>query len=254
MMPVMDGLQMLQKVRATTEISRTPFLFLTAKNRIEDKIEGLEHGADEYLGKPFSVRELQLRVERLVEEGRNRRSASGALQGQLAEVGLPDVLHIITNNRKTGELIINTSAFRDPVRLYFQDGQVVNANFKKSNGLKALFRTITLDEGHFSFENKTLAVKRVIDEKLDNLLLEGYRQLDEFEMLRARFPNGFDTPLRPGTEKAVQSGLTTVDAVVLFAVGAQATVQQVLDKVANTDFEVLESIINLLDAGLITAD
>src|SRR5207244_12124944 len=109
---------------STGEINSTPFLFLTAKSRVEDKIEGLEHGANEYLSKPFSVRELQLRVERLIEEGRYRRGAAGALQGQLAEVGLPDVLHVISNNRKTGELIINNSSTRELVRLQDRKSRV----------------------------------------------------------------------------------------------------------------------------------
>jgi hypothetical protein len=97
-------------------------------------------------------------------------------------------------------------------------------------------------------------VQQVLNEKLENLLLEGYRQLDEFEMLRSRFTSGFSTMLTPGTEKAVQTGLSTLDALVLFAVGREANVKEVLDKVAHTDFEVLECIINLLDAGLLTSE
>lgn len=251
MMPVMDGLQLLLKVRAHPDINRTPFLFLTAKNRIEDKIEGLEHGADEYLSKPFSVRELQLRVERLVDEGHYRRTAAGALQGQLAEVGLADVLQVISNNRKTGELNITLPEAPKPARLYFEDGQIINATFDKTVGLKALFRILTLDAGHFAFESKPIIAQHVINDKLENVLLEGFRQLDEFEMLRDRFPSGFHAVLKPGNEKAVQSGLTTVDALVLLSVGHQATVQEVLDKTPHTDFEVLDSIINLLDAGLL---
>lgn len=252
-MPIMDGRQFLEKIRNNQEFNTTPFLFLTARNSVEDKIEGLEQGADEYLGKPFSVRELQLRVDRLVEQSINSRRASGALQGQIAEVGLPDVLQIIGNNRKTGELILNISGIT-PVRLYFLDGNVINATSGKISGLKALFRILTYDEGSFFFENKAVTVKPIIKDKLENLLLEGYRQLDEFEMLRVRFPAGLSAILRPGSEKAVSSGLSTIDAIVLFAVGAHASVQEVIDKVSCSDYEALESIINLLDVGLITTD
>jgi DNA-binding response OmpR family regulator len=254
MMPVMDGMQLLQKLRTTEELKRTPFLFLTAKSRIEDKIEGLEQGASEYLSKPFSIRELQLRVSRLVEDAQYRRTSSGALQGQLSEVGLPDVLHIINNNRKSGELVINTSLVKDPVLIYFNEGNVVNASYNKATGLKAFFRCLHLEQGSFMFETKPIAVKHLIKERMENLLLEGFRQMDEFEMLRTKFSSGLDAQLRPGTEKAVQSGISNVDAIVLFAVGAHASVQEVLDKVAFTDFEVMESIINLLDVRLITSD
>ncbi|MEW6736250.1 MAG: response regulator [Acidobacteriota bacterium] len=254
MMPIMDGLEMLDRMRSAADVARTPFLFLTAKSQVEDKIEGLEHGADEYLSKPFSVRELQLRVSKLIEVGRNRRGATGALNGQLSEVALPDVLQIMGNNRKTGELIINVAALREPARVYFEEGQVVNASFAHTSGLKAFFRILALDEGSFTFETKSCQVKRVINDKLENLMLEGYRQFDEFEMLRLRFPNGLGALLRPGTEKAVQTGLSTVDALALFAVGREACVKDVLDAVTYTDFEVLQSIINLLDIGLLTTD
>ena len=79
--------------------------------------------------------------------------------------------------------------------------------------------------------------------------MEGYRQLDELDMLSARLPNGFNTLLRPGTEKAVQAGLSNIQALVLLAVGLQASVQQVLDSITYT-----ESIITLLEIRLITAE
>lgn len=254
MMPIMDGMQLLQKIRGTEELKRIPFLFLTAKSRIEDKIEGLEQGASEYLSKPFSIRELQLRVGRLVEDAQYRRSSAGALQGQLSEISLPDILHIINSNRKSGELVVTTSSFREPIYIYFDEGNVVNASYGKSTGLKAFFRSLTLEQGSFTFETKPISIKHLIKERMENLLLEGFRQMDEFEMLRTKFPSGLEAQLRPGTEKAVQSGISNVDAIVLFAVGAHATVEEVLDKVAFTDFEVMESIINLLDVRLITTD
>lgn len=254
MMPVMDGMEFLRRLRETPGIARTPFLFLTARGAVEDKIAGLEHGADEYLSKPFSVRELQLRVERLVEESRLRRGAAGVLQGQLAEVALPDVLQIISNNRKTGELVVETTDKRNIAKVFFRDGQIVHTTFGKFKGLKALFRLLSLEQGSFLFENKQLAINATIQEKLENLLLEGYRHLDELEMLRQRFPNGFETVLKPGSEKAVQTGLSTNDALVLFAVSKAATISEVLDQVMQPDLEVLESIIGLLESKLLTTE
>ena len=53
MMPKMSGLEVLKKLRSTG--CRTPILLLTAKSQIEDQIEGLDLGADDYLPKPFSI-------------------------------------------------------------------------------------------------------------------------------------------------------------------------------------------------------
>ena len=60
MLPEMDGLTVCKKVRATLDI---PILMLTAKDEEIDKILGLELGADDYITKPFSVRELMARIK-----------------------------------------------------------------------------------------------------------------------------------------------------------------------------------------------
>lgn len=64
MMPVMDGLSLVKKMRA--ESNHTPVLFLTARDSIEDRVEGLDIGADDYLVKPFAFEELLARVRVMV--------------------------------------------------------------------------------------------------------------------------------------------------------------------------------------------
>lgn len=71
MMPGMDGFELTEKVRATSDV---PILLLTARGLAEDRIAGLEKGADDYLSKPFEPRELLLRVNALL---RRARSAPG---------------------------------------------------------------------------------------------------------------------------------------------------------------------------------
>lgn len=60
MMPKMNGLEVLEKLRA--QGIHTPILMLTAKSQIEDRIKGLDTGADDYLSKPFAMGELLARV------------------------------------------------------------------------------------------------------------------------------------------------------------------------------------------------
>ena len=60
MMPKMDGVSVVQSIRA--EKNTTPILLLTAKAEIEDRVEGLDAGANDYLPKPFDLRELLARM------------------------------------------------------------------------------------------------------------------------------------------------------------------------------------------------
>ena len=67
MLPGMNGLEILSEIRAAGII--TPVLMLTAKGDIEDKVAGLNLGADDYLAKPFSLAELLARVRALIRRG-----------------------------------------------------------------------------------------------------------------------------------------------------------------------------------------
>lgn len=75
MMPRFDGLAFLRALRADDRLATTPFILLTARTGQEAMVEGLESGADDYLTKPFSARELAARARTLVDLVRTRREA-----------------------------------------------------------------------------------------------------------------------------------------------------------------------------------
>lgn len=66
MMPKMDGYEVVEKVREAK--INTPILFLSAKQTVEDRIKGLLMGGDDYLVKPFSMKELVVRIEVLMRQ------------------------------------------------------------------------------------------------------------------------------------------------------------------------------------------
>ena len=65
MMPEINGFEVCQQIRLTNR--DVPIIFLTAKDGVADRIEGLKTGADDYLTKPFNLEELLLRVQKLIE-------------------------------------------------------------------------------------------------------------------------------------------------------------------------------------------
>jgi two-component system, OmpR family, response regulator MprA len=70
-LPDLDGMQVCRRLRGTGD--RTPILMLTARAAVEDRVDGLEAGADDYLVKPYDVRELQARLKAIM-----RRHLEGA--------------------------------------------------------------------------------------------------------------------------------------------------------------------------------
>lgn len=96
MMPKMNGFDVLRELRSAG--ITTPVIMLTAKSQLQDKIEGLDAGADDYLPKPFETEELLARIRAMTRRG--------------GEVFTPDLLTLgdLTLNRKTYELSCGTKS------------------------------------------------------------------------------------------------------------------------------------------------
>jgi DNA-binding response OmpR family regulator len=84
-MPGMTGFELLRRVRERGV--QTPAMFLTAHDAIDDKVAGFEAGADDYLAKPFSPRELEVRVESLLRRSPAMQPSPSTNGGERIEVG-----------------------------------------------------------------------------------------------------------------------------------------------------------------------
>jgi len=80
-MPEMDGITLLRNIKGNDNISHVPVIMLTSKSEISDRLEGIKLGADAYLAKPFSLEELHLTIDNLIDNVRRLKGKfSGALK------------------------------------------------------------------------------------------------------------------------------------------------------------------------------
>jgi two-component system phosphate regulon response regulator PhoB len=80
MLPGMSGLEVCRALKQDSETTHIPILMLTAKDEQKDRVKGLETGADDYVGKPFSPRELVLRVQALLRRLRTTAASTSLIE------------------------------------------------------------------------------------------------------------------------------------------------------------------------------
>lgn len=132
MMPGESGLELCGRIR---QVSRLPIIMLTARGDTGDRVVGLEAGADDYVAKPFSPRELALRVRAVL----RRRSAAPAEVTHQVTVGeLTIDLHRLRASRKGKDLHLTPGEFRILVTLSDHLGRTV--------GWQALFEAMAGEE------------------------------------------------------------------------------------------------------------
>ena len=124
MMPEMDGIEYLKQVKGNSDICHIPIILLSAKSSLNDQIQGLEYGADEYITKPFSSAYLKARVDSLLKQrqmlydyytSKMREEKDASFMEQLAP-STPQVTHFdddfICNILQSVEENIQNSEFR----------------------------------------------------------------------------------------------------------------------------------------------
>ena len=104
-MPDMDGFEFCRQLRSQTSGKLIPFIFLSAKNELEDRIQGHTIGADSYLTKPFEMKELLAHIEALIERSRRVHAEIVHLIEQLVSSQPTDALiDINRSGKKTGPI------------------------------------------------------------------------------------------------------------------------------------------------------
>jgi two-component system phosphate regulon response regulator PhoB len=95
MMPDLDGLKICRMIRSDKKLNGVPIIFLTARGEVEDRIRGLESGADDYLSKPFDTKELALRIG-LIFKRMAKESDGDKKRLHVADIVLDEELHQVT--------------------------------------------------------------------------------------------------------------------------------------------------------------
>jgi len=178
-MPGLDGFEFCRRVRRHSLVSHTPIVFLSGWDDYRDRQRALQLGADEFLSKQTTSRDLLIRIHLLL----HRFSAAGgggkrrAMEGSLEVVGAPGMLQMWNQSRLTGVCVARSGL--DVFEARFRDGEIVAARLGSLQGIEAVHAFLAWHGGVFRFEPRVVAETEPIAPSFDQLLLEGCRLLDE---------------------------------------------------------------------------
>lgn len=105
MMPVMNGFDLLHRIKNNTKTSHIPVILLTTKTEHESRVEGLEQGADAYIDKPFNLEELEARMAGLIA---NRQRMRGKFSGTQEQEDVVRKVELKGNDQQLMERIMKT--------------------------------------------------------------------------------------------------------------------------------------------------
>jgi CheY-like chemotaxis protein len=182
MMNGMDGRQLLQKIKARSATATIPVVLMASKADINEKLKVLQDTVEDFVEKPFFVKEAAARFKKLVdkislEKMAREAPAEGVLRGSLAQMNVLDLLQSLDMGRKTCSLTLTNNG--DNCKMFFADGQINHATYGNLKGDGAVYKVLTWTEGSFEIDFKGSSKEQTITQSTQGLLLEGLRLLDE---------------------------------------------------------------------------
>jgi DNA-binding response OmpR family regulator len=164
MLPGRDGLEIIGSLRKLGH--RTPILLLTSKDAIEERVQGLDAGADDYLGKPFAFSELQARVRAL---GRRNSPETSSLL-KVEDLELDSVRHVASRDGK--HLDLTAREFELLEYLMQHVGQVVSREMLARDVWREITRHTPIDN---LIDVHIARLRRKVDDPWPQKLLQTVR-------------------------------------------------------------------------------
>src|ERR1700716_2308187 len=129
-MPGLDGRQLFEKLRGREKTRHIPFLFMAARADIEERLRPLVDGVEEFITKPFLIKDLVRITKRVVdrlhlEKLQSKGSRPGVIQGRLEEMSMIDLMQSLEMGQKSCRLIVRQGS--ETGEIYFSGGQCRDA-------------------------------------------------------------------------------------------------------------------------------
>lgn len=178
----MDGRQLVEKLKSRPATARIPIILLASKTEINEKLKMLQDSVEDFVEKPFFLKEALARIKRVLdkialEKMAREASGEGVLRGSLAQMNVIDLLQSLELGRKSCLLTLSRNG--DRCELYVQEGQITHATYGPLSGDDAVYKVLSWQDGNFQIDFEGRASEQTTTRSTQGLLMEGLRLLDE---------------------------------------------------------------------------
>ena len=232
---------------------KIPLIILTPRDLYGDAVPGFVVSSDRFILKPFNSYMVLSYVNQILSAlGREEILSSSfekTIKGDLSQIPLTDLIQIFLLNKKSGLLTISNQS--GIAKIHFNKGSVVSAQIDNIHGIKAVFRIMTLKDGHFEFDPNNLPKKINVTMNTEGLLLEGMRQIDEVENIKKSFPP-LETKIVLNKESDVLSLKSSrILHEILKLTRSPVAIKEVIDKSLSWDLDVYEGLRILFENNIL---
>lgn len=181
-MPGLNGLQLFERLRARDDTRKTPFIFMAAKADIEEKLRQVTDGVEDYVAKPFFLREVVGRAKKVADRLRLERLQTstrrpGVIEGRIEEMNVIDLFQSLEMGQKSCSLTLTHG--KDKCRIFLENGQVYDAEMGALAGDAAVYKVLEWNQGAWEIEFSGKSPERRTTRSTQGLLMEGLRLIDE---------------------------------------------------------------------------
>jgi response regulator RpfG family c-di-GMP phosphodiesterase len=182
----LSGYQLCTALKSNPASKSILFMFISSIDENGRTIQSaFDAGADDFFSHPLRTDVILAKVrlalvrqkDTLTEMQAQTTPPRASVTGNLKDISLADVVQLLTNGRKTGMLHLRKGD--EEAQVFITDGMVINSFYRNLKGETAFYRLLEWEEGEFALKTEVTMPEQVIHMPTQNLMLEGFRRIDE---------------------------------------------------------------------------
>lgn len=249
-LPQINGHMFFNEVKSIPELKKVPFIFISSQKRVNDRIQSMEIGVDDFIMKPFHVEEVIARIENLLHEYDSLKESKDnngkGFSGSLSEMNLIDLIQTLEVGKKSAIIKLKYDTYQGSVHI--QNGEIAGAAFQDLPPDKALLKMFLWTDGTFFVEMSKFDQQKTITQDTKELIADGLKRVNRWEQIKKNLPP-LNTAFTVNQILLNENNLSDNESILLSSLNGNTKIYDIVVKSPFDDIKTLEVIENLYQKG-----